>query len=393
MKCAVFNGKCNMTIDEREIPEPAADEVLIKIMACGVCGSDVHIFFGDQGSTSSIPPLIQGHEFSGVVVKIGKDVVECKVGDKVCADPADNCNDCYYCANGMMSHCENMGAIGTNRDGGFSQYCVVPSRLIHLLGEDVTFVEGAMAEPLACCINGADRSDIKVGDNVVVYGAGAIGILLMQLARMRGAARVIVIEPSEEKRKMAEKLGATLTINPMENKVADVLKEHKLEHIQVVIETCGLKSTSEEAMEIVDRQGTVVLFAVTALDATISLKTYNLFQREITIKGSFCSPYDMGRAVELINAHAIDVTTMINNQYFYRISQWYYYCRASYASINCNFCVSDYFCRICIHYLWRCSNFTYARVFPETWSGICRTYSGSGNCYGCYFCNWYIYSE
>ena len=160
MKCAVFNGKCNMTIDEREIPEPAADEVLIKIMACGVCGSDVHIFFGDQGSTSSIPPLIQGHEFSGVVVKIGKDVVECKVGDKVCADPADNCNDCYYCANGMMSHCENMGAIGTNRDGGFSQYCVVPSRLIHLLGEDVTFVEGAMAEPLACCINGADRSDI-----------------------------------------------------------------------------------------------------------------------------------------------------------------------------------------------------------------------------------------
>lgn len=311
MKCAVFNGKCNMTIDEREIPEPAADEVLIKIMACGVCGSDVHIFFGDQGSTSSIPPLIQGHEFSGVVVKIGKDVVECKVGDKVCADPADNCNDCYYCANGMMSHCENMGAIGTNRDGGFSQYCVVPSRLIHLLGEDVTFVEGAMAEPLACCINGADRSDIKVGDNVVVYGAGAIGILLMQLARMRGAARVIVIEPSEEKRKMAEKLGATLTINPMENKVADVLKEHKLEHIQVVIETCGLKSTSEEAMEIVDRQGTVVLFAVTALDATISLKTYNLFQREITIKGSFCSPYDMGRAAELINAHAIDVTTML----------------------------------------------------------------------------------
>ena len=98
MKCAVFNGKCNMTIDEREIPEPAADEVLIKIMACGVCGSDVHYFFGDQGSTSSIPPLIQGHEFSGVVVKIGKDVVECKVGDKVCADPADNCNDCYYCA-------------------------------------------------------------------------------------------------------------------------------------------------------------------------------------------------------------------------------------------------------------------------------------------------------
>lgn len=291
--------------------EPAEDEVLIKVMACGVCGSDVHIYYGDQGSTSATPPLVQGHEFSGVVVKTGKNVTECKVGDKVCADPADNCNDCYYCSNGMMNHCENMGAIGTNRDGGFSQYCVVPSRLTHILGDDVTFVEGAMAEPLACCINGADRSDIKVGDNVVVYGAGAIGLLLMQLAKMRGAARVIVVEPSEDKRKMAEQLGATLTIDPIKNNVTEVLKEHNLNHIQVVIETCGLKSTSEEAMEIVDRQGTVVLFAVTALDATISLKTYNLFQREITVKGSFCSPYDMGRAAELINAHAIDVTTML----------------------------------------------------------------------------------
>ena len=300
-----------MTIEDRPVMEPAEDEVLIKVMACGVCGSDVHIYYGDQGSTSATPPLVQGHEFSGVVVKTGKNVTECKVGDKVCADPADNCNDCYYCSNGMMNHCENMGAIGTNRDGGFSQYCVVPSRLTHILGDDVTFVEGAMAEPLACCINGADRSDIKVGDNVVVYGAGAIGLLLMQLAKMRGAARVIVVEPSEDKRKMAEQLGATLTIDPIKNNVTEVLKEHNLNHIQVVIETCGLKSTSEEAMEIVDRQGTVVLFAVTALDATISLKTYNLFQREITVKGSFCSPYDMGRAAELINAHAIDVTTML----------------------------------------------------------------------------------
>lgn len=311
MKSAVFLGKQNIQVMERDIPKPGPGEVLIKVMACGVCGSDVHIYDGDQGSTSTVPPQVQGHEFSGIVVETGSEVTSCRAGDRVCVDPADNCNECYYCANGMMSHCEHMGAIGTNIDGGFSQYCKVPGRLIHHLADDVTFIEGAMAEPLACCINGADRSDIKVSDNVVVYGGGMIGLLLMQLAKLKGAANVVLVEPVEEKRKVAEQLGAAFTINPMAENVEAALKAHGLTHIQVVIETCGLKSTSEEAIDIVDRGGTVLLFAVTKVDSRIDLMTYKLFQKELTIKGSYCSPYDMGRAVELINSHSIDVTTML----------------------------------------------------------------------------------
>lgn len=311
MKSAVFLGKQNIQVLEREIPKPGPGEVLIKVMACGVCGSDVHIFDGDQGSTSTVPPQVQGHEFSGVVVETGSGVTSCKVGDRVCVDPADNCNECYYCASGMMGHCENMGAIGTNIDGGFSQYCKVPGRLIHHLADDVTFIQGAMAEPLACCINGADRSDIKVSDNVVIYGGGMIGLLLLQLAKLKGAANVVLVEPVETKRKMAEQLGATFTVDPRAENVKEALLAHGLKHIQVVIETCGLKSTSEEAIDIVDRRGTVVLFAVTKVDSGIDLKTYQLFQKELTIKGSYCSPYDMGRAVELLNAHRIDVTTML----------------------------------------------------------------------------------
>lgn len=311
MKSAVFMGKQNIQVLEREIPKPGPGEVLIKVMACGVCGSDVHIFDGNQGSTSTVPPQVQGHEFSGVVVETGSGVTSCKVGDRVCVDPADNCNECYYCASGMMGHCENMGAIGTNIDGGFSQYCKVPGRLIHHLADDVTFIQGAMAEPLACCINGADRSDIKVSDNVVIYGGGMIGLLLLQLAKLKGAANVVLVEPVETKRKMAEQLGATFTVDPRAENVKEALLAHGLKHIQVVIETCGLKSTSEEAIDIVDRRGTVVLFAVTKVDSGIDLKTYQLFQKELTIKGSYCSPYDMGRAVELLNAHRIDVTTML----------------------------------------------------------------------------------
>ncbi len=311
MRSAVFLGQRNLKVLEREIPKPGPKEVLIKVMACGVCGSDVHIYEGDQGSTSTVPPQIQGHEFSGIVVETGSEVSSCKVGDRVCVDPADNCNECYYCANGMMGHCEHMGAIGTNINGGFSQYCKVPGRLIHHLADHVSFIEGAMAEPLACCINGADRSDIKVSDNVLIYGGGAIGLLLMQLAKLKGAAKVVLVEPVEAKRKMAEKLGATFTIDPTKEKVADVLAAKGLCHIQVVIETCGLKSTSEEAVDIVDKRGTILLFAVTKVDSKIDLMTYKLFQKELTIKGSYCSPYDMGRAVELINSHKIDVTTML----------------------------------------------------------------------------------
>ncbi|MCI8274761.1 MAG: zinc-dependent alcohol dehydrogenase family protein [Lachnospiraceae bacterium] len=311
MKSAVFLGMKNIQVQERQIPEPGPGEVLVKVMACGICGSDVHIFEGDQGSAPTIPPQVQGHEFSGLVAKAGSGVTNCKEGDRVCVDPADNCNECYYCANGMMAHCDNLKAIGTNVDGAFSEYCIVPARLVYHLADDVTFIEGAMAEPLACCINGADRSGIKVSDNVVIYGGGMIGLLLMQLARLKGAANVVLVEPVEAKRKVAEKLGASFTVDPMEAKVKDTLLAHGIDHVQTVIETCGLKSTSEEAVDIVDRGGTVLLFAVTKVDSVIGLMTYKVFQKELTIKGSYCSPYDMGRAVELINAHRIDVTTML----------------------------------------------------------------------------------
>lgn len=311
MKSAIFYGKNDIRVEEREIPEVGDKEVLIKVMACGVCGSDLHIYEGDQGSAQTTPPLIQGHEFSGIVTKIGSKVTNCKVGDRVCVDPADNCGDCYYCASGMMSHCDYMRAIGTNVDGGFSQYCKVKSRLIHHLDDDISFIQGAMAEPLACCINGIDRSNIKAGDNVLIYGGGMIGLLMLQLAKQGGASRVILVEPAEEKRQMALKLGASLVINPLKQKVKDELASNGIDHVQVIIECCGIKSVSEEAVEIVDKQGTIILFGVTEVDSIIDLKTYTMFQKELTIRGSYCSPYGMGRAVELINSHSIDVTTML----------------------------------------------------------------------------------
>ena len=311
MKCIVFHGKKDERIEYRKIPEPKEEEVLVKVMACGVCGSDVHIFEGDQGSAAAVPPLIQGHEFAGVIAKTGTKVKSCKVGDRVVVDPANNCEECFYCEAGLMSHCDDMEAIGTTRDGGFAQYCAVPARLIHHLADDVTFQEAAMTEPLACCINGADRSDIELGDDVVIYGGGPIGLLHLQLSLLKGASRVAVVEPVEEKRAMAKKLGAYCTIDPTKEKVKDTLCKNGMYHIKTIIETCGRKDTSEEAIEIADKHGTVIFFAVTGVNATIELKTYTVFQKELSIKGSYCSPYGMERATHMINTHQIDVTTMV----------------------------------------------------------------------------------
>lgn len=311
MRSAVFLGPGDMRLMETERPCPAAHQVLIQVMACGVCGSDVHIFQGDQGSTETVPPQIQGHEFSGVVAAIGAGVLNFKVGDRVCADPADNCQACYYCTSGRISHCERMGAIGTNRPGGFAQYCAVPERLVHRIDDSVTFVEAAMAEPLACCINGIDRSNIQAGDPVLIYGAGTIGLLLLQLARLRGASRVAVVEPVEAKRAMAGRLGADLVLDPHAGPLRAELNQNGFLHIRVIIETCGLQAAAEEAVELIDRAGTILLFAVPAVQAVMQLKTYALFQKELTVRSAFCSPNTMGRAVALLRAHRIDVVSML----------------------------------------------------------------------------------
>ena len=248
MRSAVYLGPRRIEVCQREIPVPAEDEVLIRVMACGVCGSDVHIFEGDQGSTQTVPPLIPGHEFSGEVVEIGNRVEGFQIGDRVTVDPAKYCNECYYCQNGQVHLCEEMGAIGTNLDGGFSEFAKVPFRLLYPLADDVSYEEGAMAEPLACCIHGMDRIQISLSDNVVIFGGGFIGQLLLQLSLLRGASKVVVVEPIEDKRKMAEEFGAHFTINPLEEDVKRALSDQGMDHIQVVIDTSGRPENYQEAV-------------------------------------------------------------------------------------------------------------------------------------------------
>ena len=214
MKSAVFYGKHDMRIEQSPMPSCGEREVLIRVMCCGVCGTDVHIYEGDKGAADTTPPTILGHEFSGIVEQAGPAVEGVKPGDRVCVDPNQLCGSCYYCRSGIGHFCERMTGIGTTVNGGFAQYCAVNASQVYRLADTTSFEEGAMAEPVACCLHGIDECSLAPSSRVLVIGGGMIGLIMVQLARLAGACRVALLEPVAEKREMGLRLGADTAIDP-----------------------------------------------------------------------------------------------------------------------------------------------------------------------------------
>ncbi|WP_044295365.1 zinc-dependent alcohol dehydrogenase family protein [Robinsoniella peoriensis] len=311
MKSAVFYGKHDLRVEESKKPEIGPKDVLIHVKACGVCGTDVHIYEGDKGAAEVTPPTILGHEFSGVVAQTGAEVVNCKVGDRVCIDPNCYCGTCEPCRNGAAHYCENMIGYGTTVNGGFAEYCAVNERQVYLLGENTTFEQGAMAEPVACCLHGIDMCEIQPGHQVVVIGGGMIGLLMMQLAKLAGAAKVALLEPVENKREVAKKLGADICIDPIKEDVQAVLKAAGMTWINTVIECVGRPSTIRQAIDIAGNKAVVMMFGLTKPDETIQVKPFEVFQKELVLKASFINPYTQKRALDLIDTRRLDVSSMI----------------------------------------------------------------------------------
>ena len=311
MKAAVFYEKNDLRIENIEKPTAKAGEVLIKVMACGICGTDVHIFHGDEGAAPTPAGTVLGHEFAGVVEAIGDGVKNVAVGDRVCVDPNKLCNECYYCKSGIGHFCEDMIGIGTTVNGGFSEYCVVPQSQVYKIADTTTFEMAAMTEPVACCVHGIDMCNISCGDTVAVIGGGMIGMIMLQLAKISGAGKLIMIEPVEEKRETAKKLGADLCIDPIHEDVKAVLAKNGIDRISTVIECVGRISTIEQAVEIAGKKSTVMMFGLTAPDDTLTIKPFEIFKKEIVLKASYINPYTQKRALELIDNGKIDISSMV----------------------------------------------------------------------------------
>ena len=311
MKAAVFYGKHDIKIEDIGMPMAKADEVVVKVMACGICGTDIHICEGDEGAAPTPAGTVLGHEFAGVVTEVGSDVRDIKTGDRVCIDPNRLCGNCYYCRNAIGHFCENMIGIGTTVNGGFEQYCAVPQSQVYKIADTTSFEEAAMSEPVSCCMHGIDLCDIKTDDTVAVIGCGMIGLIMLQLAKRAGAAKIIAIEPNDEKCRIAAELGAELCINPMTEDVDNALKKSGITRITKVIECVGRTETMEQAIHIAGKKSVVMFFGLTAPEDTIKVKPFEIFKKEIEIKASYINPYTQKRAVDMIDGKRIDVSSMI----------------------------------------------------------------------------------
>lgn len=311
MKAAVFYGKNDLRIEDIDMPQVNEDEVLIKVMACGICGTDMHIFDGGEGAAETPPKTVLGHEFSGIVEKVGKNVMGINVGDRVCADPNKLCGSCYYCKTAKGHFCEHMIGIGTTVNGGFEQYCAVPQSQVYKIADSTSFEEAAMTEPVSCCMHGIDLCDIKTDDTVLVIGCGMIGLIMLQLAKAAGAARLIAIEPDSSKRQLAADLGAQLCIDPVNEDAEQVLLQNGITRVTKVIECVGRPETMEQAVHLAGKKSIVMFFGLTAPNETINIRPFEIFKKEIEIKASFINPYTQQRAIEMIDAKRIDVKSMI----------------------------------------------------------------------------------
>lgn len=311
MKAAVFYGKHDLRIEELPMPTVGENDVLIKVMSCGICGTDVHIFEGDKGCADSPAGTVLGHEFAGVVEAIGSNVSDIKIGDRVCVDPNDTCGECYYCKSGIAHFCENMNGIGTTRHGGFAEYISVPKKQCYPFSNRITFAEAAMTEPVACCLHGIDMCNITPASTVMIIGGGMIGLLMLQLAKLAGASQLILLEPVEAKRNVASDLGADLCIDPLQEDVKAVLKANGIERINCVIECAGLTSTIAQAIDLAGKDSIVMMFGLTKPDDEVPIKPFEIFKKEVVLKSSFINPYTQGRALALIDAGKIDVKSMV----------------------------------------------------------------------------------
>ncbi|TVY01283.1 zinc-dependent alcohol dehydrogenase family protein [Cohnella terricola] len=311
IRAAVFYGKHNIVTTEWTTTELQPDEVRIKVKGCGICGTDQHIYHGYSGSAEVTPPVVLGHELAGEVEEIGIAVTRLKPGDRVSIDPNIYCGKCDYCRAGTPNLCNHLQAIGVTRDGGMGEYCMVPEANCYLIPDEMSDVEAALVEPLGCVLHGFKKIDIRPNHTVLIIGGGFIGQLFLQLVRSQGAKHIIVSEPVAEKHELLKKLGADEVIRPH----AEAAPQQLAGFADVVIECVGRKESMEFAVSGARKGGQILLFGVSSPETTMTISPFEIFTKELTIKGSFINPSTHEDAIALIQRKIVKVEESVSHRF------------------------------------------------------------------------------
>jgi L-iditol 2-dehydrogenase len=321
MLAAVFQRPGEMDMMDVDTPEIGPDEVLVKVGANTICGTDVRIFRGEK--TKGIPlPTILGHELAGHVYQVGSQVKGYEVGMPVAMAPVITCHRCYYCLNGMENICPNQSIVGYDVKGGLSEYVRIPATAVQagnlfIAQKDLPSEYLALAEPLACCVNGHYRSNIRMNSTVLIMGSGPIGLFHLQLALLAGARLVIVSDPSAPRRVVAEAFGAHITVDPTTENLSAVVSDATAGlGVDSVILCIGVPKLVNDALLMARQGGYINLFAGLAGKGWAEIEANLIHYRELNVTGSANSRRtDYQTALRLIESGRINVETMVTDRY------------------------------------------------------------------------------
>jgi L-iditol 2-dehydrogenase len=298
-----------------EVPKPEIndDEVLIRVKACSICGSDVHGYDGKSGRR--IPPIIMGHEASGVIEAVGKSVKNNYIGERVTFDSTEYCGKCRYCISGKMNLCDDRKVLGVScqeysRNGAMAEYIAVPARILYRLPDGVTFEQAALVEPVAIALHAVHRSVISINDTVVVFGAGTIGLLIMQLLKRMGCGMVIAVDIDNRKLDYALKNGATHIINSGEsNLMVEIASLTQNRGADAVFEAVGIQPTFKSAVECVKKGGNVTL--VGNLSNSVDFNLQSAVVRELTLRTTCACAGEYETSLDMIASGMVNVNGLI----------------------------------------------------------------------------------
>ena len=306
MKAAVLQGTKQIEVVDWKVDALSPNEVLVKVKSCGICGTDQHIYHGHPGSAAVHPPIVLGHELAGEIEEVGSAVVTLKKGDRVSIDPNIYCGTCTYCRRNQAHLCNNLQAVGVTRNGGMGEYCTVPEGNCYQIPDEMTFEEAALVEPLGCVLHGFKKIEFSPLSKVLIIGGGFIGQLFLQLVKSQQVDTIIVSEPAENKMEILYQFGADRVVHPMNASEIEA---------DVVIECVGRQETMELAVQAASKGAQVLLFGVSAPDTQISVAPFEIFAKELVIKGSFINPFTHEEAIKLIEKKVVDVQSLISHRF------------------------------------------------------------------------------